>query len=90
MTDPQPIPSGPWQPTVQPTVFPAQTLTVADPLCGHLPGECEDAVECAYWRGVVLGEYPAPETYMVAGEVTLPPHLPGLAPLTDPALRGAA
>ncbi|OKI47202.1 hypothetical protein [Micromonospora sp. CB01531] len=39
----------------------SQLITLGiDPLCGHLPGHwCDD--ECAYWRGVVLGEYDAPE-----------------------------
>lgn len=37
---------------------PAPVIT--DPLCGHLPGELHDS-ECAYWRGVVLGEYPPPD-----------------------------
>lgn len=44
-------------------------ITVPDLGCGHLPGECHDSAECAYWRGVLTGEY-AP-----AGE-PLPPPLP--------------
>ena len=40
----------------------ARPVTVDDPLCGHLPGERhDDPVACAYWRGVVLGEYAPPE-----------------------------
>lgn len=59
----------------------AAPVTVPDLLCGHLPGEsCDDS--CTYWRGVATGEYPPPEM-----PVTLPPHCPGLVPLTDPALR---
>lgn len=62
----------------------AGPITVPDLGCGHLPGEpCDEA--CAYWRGVVNGEYPPPEM-----PVTLPPHCPGLAPLPDPALREVA
>lgn len=62
----------------------AAEITVPDLGCGHLPGEsCDDS--CSYWRGVSAGEYPPPEAYMEP--VTLPPHCPGLVPLTDPALR---
>ncbi|MFY1658543.1 hypothetical protein [Micromonospora sp. WMMD1274] len=46
------------------------TIAVADPLCGHLPGEPHDD-ECAYWRGVALGQYPAPDG--LPGPVALPP-----------------
>lgn len=68
-----------------PLMADAAPITVPDLLCGHLPEEvCDDS--CAYWRGVAAGEYPPPEAYMEP--VTPPPHRPGLAPLTDPALRG--
>lgn len=84
----QPTPSNPFPvpyPT-SPRTFPAtQTLTVDDPLCGHLPDERHDD-ECDYWRGVALGEYPAPDG--MPGPYALPGHLPGLLPLTDPALGG--
>ncbi|AYF30639.1 hypothetical protein CSH63_24980 [Micromonospora tulbaghiae] len=46
------------------------TIPVADPLCGHLPGEPHDG-SCDYWRGVALGEYPAPDG--MPGPVGLPP-----------------
>ncbi|WP_018253996.1 hypothetical protein [Salinispora mooreana] len=62
----------------------ADPITVPDLGCGHLPGEPHDG-SCSYWRGVAAGEYPPPEL-----PVTLPPHCPGLVPLTDPALRGVA
>ncbi|MFG2059705.1 hypothetical protein ACGFI9_37405 [Micromonospora sp. NPDC048930] len=48
------------------------TLTVPDLGCGHLPGECPNDAECAYWRGVLTGEYPPPEAYM-AEVISLPP-----------------
>ncbi len=35
-------------------------ITVPDLLCGHLPGDVHDD-SCDYWRGVALGEYPAPD-----------------------------
>lgn len=60
----------------------AAPITVPDPL----PGEPHDGEVCTYWRGVATGEYPPPEFE----PVTLPPHYPGLEPLTDPALRGVA
>ncbi|MEU5549232.1 hypothetical protein ABZ738_05635 [Micromonospora sp. NPDC047793] len=87
---PQPLP-GPWQPRTTP-VFPAQTLTVTVPdlPCGHLDGDLHDG-DCAYWAGVAEGVYPPPESYLAGGEYAhLLPHAPGLAPLVDPALRGAA
>ncbi|WP_028183488.1 hypothetical protein [Salinispora arenicola] len=62
----------------------AEPITVPDLGCGHLPGEPHDEA-CAYWRGVSVGTYPPPEM-----PVTLPPHCPGLLPLTDPALREVA
>lgn len=35
-------------------------IFVRDLGCGHLDGEgCDD--ECAYWRGVLTGDYPEPE-----------------------------
>ncbi|WP_431892731.1 hypothetical protein [Micromonospora haikouensis] len=68
-------------------VFPAQTLTVADPLCGHVDEESHDET-CTYWRMVACGELPGPEAYLVDGVHHLPPHLPGFAPLADPALSG--
>ena len=43
-----------------------------DPLCGHLPGEAHDD-ECAYWRGVALGEYPAPDGTFMTPVASLPP-----------------
>ena len=44
-------------------------IVVRDLGCGHIAGDqCDD--ECAYWRGVATGEYPAPETY--AEVITLP------------------
>ncbi|MCZ7376513.1 hypothetical protein [Micromonospora sp. WMMC250] len=72
---PVPYPGGPR------TTFPAAAapIVVEDPLCGHLPGERHDGA-CEYWRGVALGEYPSPDGLL--------PHLPGLLPLTDPALGG--
>ncbi|MFF0721311.1 hypothetical protein [Micromonospora sp. NPDC003816] len=88
---PQPLP-GPWQLRTTDTVFPAQTLTVTVPdlPCGHLPGD-RHTTECDYWIGVDEGEYPPPEAYMVGGPYAhLLPHAPGLEPLVDPALRGAA
>ena len=45
-----------------------------DPLCGHLPGECFGTdPECAYWRGVALGEYAAPDGTYMTPVVSLPP-----------------
>lgn len=67
------------------TAAAAEPITVEDPLCGHLPGEPHDG-SCSYWRGVAAGEYPPPPEM----PVTLPPHCPGLLPLTDPALREVA
>lgn len=69
-------------PTWPLTADAADPITVPDLGCGHLPGEsCDEA--CDYWRGVADGEYPPPEVH-------LPPHYPGLVPLTDPALREVA
>lgn len=68
------------------TVFPAQVLDLP---CGHIEGDVHDD-ECAYWRGVARGDYPAPEAYMQTTPVTLPPHAAGLVPVVDPALRSAA
>ncbi|MEW2474648.1 hypothetical protein AB0875_12735 [Micromonospora gifhornensis] len=84
MTQPVGTPQGPWHPTQQPTVFPAQTLdvTVPDLPCGHIPGDAHDD-QCRFWWGVAAGEFAAPV-------ITLPPHAPGLTPLTDPALREVA
>lgn len=99
-TMPDGTPQGPWHPTAWPiatnppvdtgpaelaTVFPAQDLNVVVPdlPCGHLPGDLHDG-ECAYWFGVASGEYAPPPV------ITLPPHAPGLTPLTDPALREVA
>ncbi|MFI1197737.1 hypothetical protein ACH4T9_31375 [Micromonospora sp. NPDC020750] len=70
-------------------IAPAWPLTVADPLCGHVDGDVHDD-ECDYWRLVAVGELPGPDAYLTAGVHTLPTHLPGLAPLVDPALRSAA
>ena len=91
MSQPNPTPGTPFPGPCTSPVFPAtQQLTVVDPLCGHLPGEAHDD-ECAYWRGVALGEYPAPDAYAALdGVVTIPPHLLGLLPLTDTALRSVA
>nr|WP_121400092.1 hypothetical protein [Micromonospora sp. M71_S20] len=73
-----------------PTYFPAAApITVPDLPCGHLPGDVHDD-ECAYWVGVAAGDYPSPDAYVVTDAVTIPPHLLGLLPLTDPALRDAA
>ena len=84
---PLPVPTAP---NVWPATAPAATITVPDLGCGHLPGErCDSA--CDYWRGVAAGDYPSPDAYKATGAVVvLPPHLPGLTPLTDPALRGVA
>ena len=49
-----------------------RAIAIDDPLCGHLPGEAHDD-ECAYWRGVALGEYPAPDGTFMTPVVSLPP-----------------
>jgi hypothetical protein len=88
---PMPTPRPLTGPATGPTAWPpaAPEMTVPDLLCGHLPGEgCDD--ECAYWRMVATGELPGPDAYLVDGVHILPPAAPGLAPLTDPALRGWA
>lgn len=50
----------------------ARGAAPSDPLCGHLPGEPHDD-ECAYWRGVALGEYAAPDGTYMTPVVALPP-----------------
>lgn len=41
-------------------------------LCGHISGDqCDD--ECAYWRGVALGEYAAPDGTFMTPVASLPP-----------------
>ncbi|MEU4777500.1 hypothetical protein [Micromonospora sp. NPDC023633] len=91
---PQPRPTTPWSnppqvPPRGPSYFTADPITVPDLPCGHLPGDVHND-ECAYWIGVAAGDYPAPDAYVVTDAVTIPPHLLGLLPLTDPALRDAA
>ncbi len=64
----------------------ATGVTIGGDDCGHLPGEAHDG-SCAYWAGVARGEYQPPAWGSV---VVLPVHAPGLAPLRDRALDGAA
>ena len=80
------LPHRDWPAATAPLPGPPTGPTVTDSLCGHLPGERHDQT-CAYWRGVALGEYPAPERPMAA----CPVHavkLPG-CPHTNPAPDGA-
>ncbi|WP_238432751.1 hypothetical protein [Micromonospora tarensis] len=82
-------PSGPNTGGNDPQAWPATAITVPDLPCGHLPGDgC--TVACDYWTGVAWGEYHSPDAYLVDGVFTIPSHAPGLLPVTDPALRGAA
>ncbi|MGC5033039.1 hypothetical protein [Micromonospora sp. DT229] len=84
MTSPWPNPPQipPGGPTAWPATSTAEPITVPDLPCGHLPGDVHDD-QCAFWWGVAGGEYADPV-------ITLPPHAPGLTPLTDPALREVA
>lgn len=89
-TPPDPRPSGPGGPwpdpipprrpasPVGPCGWPPSARVITVPVsdcCGALPGD-EDP--CADWAAEVRIAFDAP--------VILPPHAPGLAPLTDPAV----
>lgn len=68
-------------------VFPARSTPLDS--CGHLPGDLHDR-ECAYWRGVAAGDYPAPDAYPVDDllQVIRTPIVQP-APQIDRALRDA-
>ncbi|MEV6800554.1 hypothetical protein AB0M91_19735 [Micromonospora rifamycinica] len=80
-------------PDVTPTTWPAAaeatTVIVPGLDCGHLPGELCDGA-CEYWASIARGDgvYELPAVF--GAVVPLPPHAPGLVPLQDRALRGAA
>lgn len=57
--------TSPWP---NPAPLPGPPSTVPDLGCGHLPGECPNSQECAYWRGVVLGEYAPPTRWSVTAD----------------------
>ncbi|SCL16491.1 diguanylate cyclase (GGDEF) domain-containing protein [Micromonospora pallida] len=69
----QPMPPGPARPMPAPTqparrdddepTQPTGLITVDALPCGHIAGDLHDE-ECAYWVGVSLGWYPAPEAYL--------------------------
>jgi hypothetical protein len=94
--DPTPQPDLPPLPPLGPDVAPrwpataeATAITVPGLDCGHLPGEMHDGA-CAYWASIARGDgvYELPDCF--GSVVVLPVHAPGLVPLRDRALGGAA
>lgn len=94
-TEPTPQPTTPWEnppqaPPRGPTYWPAGPNTDLRRLTEML-AETPDLIAGA--RETVTEVAAASRRFrrvMAAEPVSLPPHLPGLLPVTDPALRGAA